>query len=84
MSKGQKQTATQNNQSEQKPWYIVPGQNEDVIISSRLRVCRNLSDFMFPHKLKKKKKDRIKSLLIEAINFDNNKNLNFDFVDVAL
>ena len=43
MSKGQKQTATQNNQSEQKPWYIVPGQNEDVIISSRLRVCRNLS-----------------------------------------
>ena len=83
MSKGQKQTATPNNQSEQKPWYIVPGQNEDVIISSRLRVCRNLSDFMFPHKLISEEKDRIKSLLIEAINFENNKNLNFDFVDVS-
>ena len=69
--------------NEQKPWYIIPGQEEDVIISSRLRVSRNLSDFMYPHKLVVEEKDRIKSLLIEAINFENDKKINFDFVDVT-
>ena len=56
-----------------KPWYSVAGFEEDVIISSRLRICRNLSDFMFPQKLQSDEIERIRGLLLEAVNFENDK-----------
>ena len=69
-------------ESTSKPWYSVAGFEEDVIISSRLRICRNLSDFMFPQKLQSDEIERIRGLLLEAVNFENDKNINFNFVDV--
>jgi protein arginine kinase len=65
-----------------KPWYSIAGFEDDVIISSRLRICRNLSDFMFPQKLQSDEIERIRGLLLEAVNFENDKNINFNFVDV--
>ena len=69
-------------ESNLKPWYSIAGFEDDVIISSRLRICRNLSDFMFPQKLQSDEIERIRGLLLEAVNFENDKNINFNFVDV--
>jgi protein-arginine kinase len=37
----------QNNEELSKPWYSISGFEDDVIISSRIRIARNLSDFVF-------------------------------------
>ena len=72
----------QNNEELSKPWYSISGFEDDVIISSRIRIARNLSDFVFTSKLQSEEKERIRALVLDAINFENEKNINFDFVEV--
>ncbi len=47
-------------------WYSMPGKDEDVVISSRARVSRNLADFPFPSKMTDDDKNRVQSLVYDA------------------
>lgn len=68
---------SQNNQNEQLPWFSCPGPYEDVIISTRCRISRNLADFPFPSKLSEDDLQRVNSLVYDAFN----ENPHYHFID---
>ena len=47
-------------------WYLQSGKDSDVIISSRIRLARNISNYPFETKCNETKKEEIDTL-IEAI-----------------
>lgn len=47
-------------------WFRENGKEEDVVISSRVRLSRNLTGFLFPNKMELKDEDRVKDIIIEA------------------
>ncbi len=47
-------------------WYDFPGKDDDVVLSTRVRLARNLADFPFPHKLSKSDKQRVQTLAFDA------------------
>ena len=53
-------------------WYSCPGKDDDVIISSRGRLTRNLADFTFPSKLSQDDNQRVTSLIYDASSFNQN------------
>lgn len=48
-------------------WYEEHGPSQDVIISTRVRLARNITEFPFPHLLKEQEKDQIIQKIIEAV-----------------
>jgi len=68
MSKKENTEETSSNQIT--PWYNYSGNYDDVIISTRLRLVRNLADFPFCVKLKADDKDRVASLIYYAFSED--------------
>ena len=56
-------------------WYSLSGTADDVIISTRARLARNLADFMFPSKLSEEDTQRVISLIYDASSFNPNYNL---------
>ena len=48
------------------PWYAKTGFDEDVIISSRVRLARNLANFPFPSNFKGDDASRVQSLIFDA------------------
>lgn len=48
------------------PWYNLSGNGHDVVISTRLRLIRNLADFPFCVKLNQEDKERVSSLIYDA------------------
>lgn len=57
-------------------WFYEGGLEDDVIISTRARIIRNLADFKFPSKMSDDDSRRIISLAEDAFNYDEN----FQFV----
>lgn len=47
-------------------WFRESTKEEDVVISSRIRLSRNLTGFLFPNKLELKDEDRVKSIITDA------------------
>ena len=47
-------------------WFSMPGKYDDVVISTRARLVRNLADFPFPSKMTGDDKSRIQSLVYDA------------------
>lgn len=58
----------QSNTQEQLPWFSYSGPYEDVVISTRCRIARNLADFPFPVKLSEDDLQRVNSLVYDAFN----------------
>lgn len=52
--------------AEGNPWYAQKGPEDDVIISTRVRLCRNLADFPFPGKFSGDDNQRVKNLIFDA------------------
>jgi len=52
--------------TEGNPWYAQKGPEDDVIISTRVRLCRNLADFPFPGKFSSDDNQRVKNLIFDA------------------
>lgn len=48
-------------------WYLQSGKNSDVIVSSRIRLARNISNYPFETKCNETKKEEITKLIEEAI-----------------
>lgn len=67
--------------STENEWFRNKGSDQDVVISSKIEIHRNLRDFLFPDKLNTEDLERVKSLVIDAFNkvSDNGK---YDYVNV--
>ena len=48
-------------------WYLQSGDNSDVVVSSRIRLARNIADFPFELKCDKNKKAEIIKIIEDAI-----------------
>ncbi len=48
-------------------WYIAGGDKSEVVVSTRIRLARNLEDYPFPAKLDVKGKEQINSLIRDAL-----------------
>ena len=48
-------------------WYAETGPDEDVVISSRIRLARNFKDIAFPARANKKQQDQVISIIKEAL-----------------
>ena len=48
-------------------WYLQSGKDSDVIVSSRIRLARNISNYPFETKCNAAKKEEITKLIEEAI-----------------
>ncbi|MDD5930718.1 MAG: hypothetical protein PUC37_13030 [Spirochaetales bacterium] len=49
-------------------WIFKPGKDDDIVLSCRARLIRNLADFKFPQYLIPEEKERIDSLVYDALN----------------
>ncbi len=50
------------------PWYLQSGIDQDVAVSTRIRLARNLANFPFPSQLSESDCERILSIVIDAFN----------------
>ncbi len=53
-------------QTMQDAWYSYPGENNDVVLSTRVRLARNLASFPFPHAFRSDDAQRVKSLVFDS------------------
>ena len=60
-------------------WFSMPGNCDDVVISTRARLVRNLADFPFPSKMTEDDKCRVQSLVYDAFNGAEN----WRFIDMT-
>lgn len=69
-----------NNQTEKESsWFASDGPYDDVVLSTRVRIVRNLADFLFPAKMSEDDHQRIKALVYDAFSSDES----YHFVDLA-
>ena len=54
-----------------KNWYVEEGPEEDVVISSRIRLARNFKDIPFPARADKKQQEKVISIVKEALPNEN-------------
>lgn len=66
-----------NNNKAPVPWFSVAAQDDDVVLSTRIRLARNLADFVFPVKMSTEDFERINSLVYDAVSSDES----FHFID---
>ncbi len=53
-------------------WYTLKGANQDIVVSTKATLARNLANFPFPSKLSDAESERIQSIVFDAFNFLNN------------
>ncbi len=58
-------------------WYIGAGEQNDVVISTRVRLARNISEYPFPCKLNTKSRTELNNLIESTVMKDNKYNLRF-------
>lgn len=56
------------NTTKESSWFAKDGNYDDIVISTRVRISRNLADFLFPDKLTFEEKERVKTLIYDAFN----------------
>ena len=58
-------------------WYLGVGAQSDIVVSTRVRLARNIADYPFPAKLNTKSRTELNNLIKEAVEKDNPFNLRF-------
>lgn len=58
-------------------WYIGVGEQSDIVVSTRIRLARNIADYPFPNKLNTQSKTELNNIIKESVASDNRFNLNF-------
>lgn len=53
-------------------WYAADGEEQDVVVSSRATLSRNLANFPFPARLNDSDSERVQSIVFDAFNFFDN------------
>ena len=60
-------------------WFAEPGKDDDIVISTRARLIRNLADFPFPSKMTEDDKGRVQALVYDAFSSTED----WHFIDMA-
>ena len=60
-------------------WFAEPGKDDDIVISTRARLIRNLADFPFPSKMTEDDKARVQALVYDAFSSTED----WHFIDMA-
>ena len=63
-------------------WFREPGMENDVVISSRVRLSRNLTGFLFPNKIELKDEHRVRTIITEAFEILGDKRSIFSLEDI--
>lgn len=58
-------------------WYIGAGEQSDIVVSTRIRLARNIAEYPFPNKLNTKSRTELNTLIKEAVEADNKFGLDF-------
>ena len=58
-------------------WYIGAGEQSDIVVSTRIRLARNITEYPFPNKLNTKSRMELNNVIKEALESDNKYNLRF-------
>lgn len=58
-------------------WYIGVGEQSDIVVSTRIRLARNIKEYPFPNKLNTKSRTAINNIIKDAVEKDNKYNLNY-------
>lgn len=58
-------------------WYIGMGEQSDIVVSTRIRLARNISEYPFPNKLNTKSSTALNNIIKEAVEKDNKYSLKF-------
>jgi len=53
-------------------WYIGAGEQSDIVVSTRIRLARNIAEYPFPNKLNTKSRTELNNMIKEALE-ENNK-----------
>lgn len=61
---------TDSNNTVESSWFAEEGPCDDVIISTRVRLVRNLADFLFPSTISQDDRERVNSLVLDAFSGD--------------
>lgn len=64
--KSMNKSESHNPQTVQDAWYAYPGEANDVVLSTRVRLARNLANFPFPHAFRSDDAQRVKSLVFDS------------------
>ena len=56
-------------------WYIGAGEQSDIVVSTRIRLARNITEYPFPNKLNTKSRMELNNVIKEALESDNKYNL---------
>ncbi len=68
--------------SSSQEWYSIKGPDSDVVLSSRVRLARNLADFPFPAKFRNDDSVRVQTLVFDSF-LKNDKNGSYQTIAVA-
>lgn len=58
-------------------WYIGVGEQSDIVVSTRIRLARNIAEYPFPNKLNTKSRISINNIIKDAVETDNKFNLRY-------
>ena len=58
-------------------WYLGVGEQSDIVVSTRIRLARNLNEYPFPNKLNTKSRTAINNIIKDAVESDNKFDLRF-------
>jgi protein arginine kinase len=58
-------------------WYLGVGEQSDIVVSTRIRLARNLSEYPFPNKLNTKSRTALNNIIKDAVEMDNKFDLRF-------
>lgn len=78
-SNSEKKTGSTAGTAGENVWFSMPGKYDDVVISTRARISRNLADFPFPSKMSADDKARVQSLVYDAFSGAEN----WRFIDMS-
>ena len=58
-------------------WYLGVGEQSDIVVSTRIRLARNLNEYPFPNKLNTKSRTALYNIIKDAVETDNKFDLRF-------
>ena len=58
-------------------WYLGVGEQSDIVVSTRIRLARNLNEYPFPNKLNTKSRTALNNIIKDAVESDNRFDLRF-------
>ena len=63
-------------------WYYERGPESDVVISSRVRLARNLKDYPFPHRMSRQQEAEVVGIVRDSILNNSKSGMEFTFINM--